>query len=520
MQFVIIFILFISLIAVSVYFFYIEPRINPVKKVEQLINSNELNNAIIELKKILEENLYDFVTHKKIADLYLKLNEYDQAAIHFEKIIEINKYNYLVDKFEIEKNLANIYIRRSDIEKAFKTYLNILSTHPGDKEAIYYVAFIALGQKEFDFAQPYFEKLAKIKNNEFDVIFGAGICSYQNIKITDAINYFKKAVVLNKNSEIANLAMVLTLFEKHDYKKAADYIDRLLGIADDLNVIFLIKRLDAFLSYYLQKYNDAVKKFEYLAEFAKSNDFYDEEILTCYDLGFACVRAEQHSKAYQQWNYISEKERNYKNIDNLILILRKELDVSPNKTAFDESVADYLGDWIANSFHSGLLWKICGLESDIEIDIKNILVSKKIKIEHDNVVETKEGINRDDILEKYNKLKPDMFRLVTNRTVDKMGYRVDEIMNTYREADGVDLMTTEISSKQKTFFWVRRWQKSQVGEIPLRNFAQAVNDLNIAKGVLITTSELTDAAQQVVKRLSKITVITPEELVKYLEKVM
>jgi restriction endonuclease Mrr len=65
--------------------------------------------------------------------------------------------------------------------------------------------------------------------------------------------------------------------------------------------------------------------------------------------------------------------------------------------------------------------------------------------------------------------------------------------------------------------WVRRWKKTRIGEIPLRNFAQAVNDLRVKKGLLVTTAELTESAKTVAERLNKIVIVPPEELNTYLK---
>ena len=96
--------------------------------------------------------------------------------------------------------------------------------------------------------------------------------------------------------------------------------------------------------------------------------------------------------------------------------------------------------------------------------------------------------------------------------VAKLGYRVDEILPTYREGDGVDFLAYDLSSKDKTLIWVRRWKDIRISEIPLRNLAQSVNDMKAKQGIFITTSELTDAGVEAVNRLSRIKVIFPEEL--------
>ena len=89
-------------------------------------------------------------------------------------------------------------------------------------------------------------------------------------------------------------------------------------------------------------------------------------------------------------------------------------------------------------------------------------------------------------------------------------------MQTYREADGVDFLAVNPETKDKVLIWVRRWTKTNVGEITLRNFAQAINDMKVKQGILITTADLTDIAKETLKQLSKILVIYPDEIEKLL----
>ena len=89
---------------------------------------------------------------------------------------------------------------------------------------------------------------------------------------------------------------------------------------------------------------------------------------------------------------------------------------------------------------------------------------------------------------------------------------MDEILPSYREADGVDFLAVDPATRDKTLVWVRRWRDLRVSEIPLRNFAQAVNDAKAKQGLFITTSELSSVGEDAVKRLSKVRVVAPEEL--------
>jgi restriction endonuclease Mrr len=56
-----------------------------------------------------------------------------------------------------------------------------------------------------------------------------------------------------------------------------------------------------------------------------------------------------------------------------------------------------------------------------------------------------------------------------------------------------------------------------VGEIPLRNFAQAINDAKAKQGYFFTTSPLTPAAEGILKNLEKVRVVYPDEFLRLLQ---
>ncbi len=504
-------IIFLGLLAY--YQFYIAPKLNPVNKAESLEEQNMPREAIIEYKKALDRDPKDFTVHNRLANIYLRLKEFDQAAIHLEEIIRIDKYNYEVEKLDIQKKLTQVYFNRDDIERAFQTYLDILKQFPGDVESLYNVAFIALGQEEFDIAERYFERLTKLKPDDFDIQFGAGICSYQNQKVSNAIEHFIRALTVKPNSEVANLSIAFAFYRKRDYKQAIIHLNKVSETVLEPVVTFIAKRLNAFSNILSKKYDIGIGLFEEMLEIARKNDMEEELLLTLYDIGFACVSAERTNHAYDYWNELYQMNRNYKGVDGLVTMLRKEMDMDYKsiKETFEVSVSDYLEDWASEAFPPGFLWGICGLKSDRKIDLKNIMVTTRIPTGRESPgAEPLQG-DMGEHIERYCSLDSETFRILSGRLVEKLGYKVDQILTTYRETDGVDFLATSMEDKERVLIWIRRWTKTKVGEIPLRNFAQSINDIKAKRGLFITTAELTTAAEASLRSLSKVTVIYPAQ---------
>jgi tetratricopeptide (TPR) repeat protein len=515
MLYTILTLMIVFLAGFAYYIFYLKPRLDPSNKAQEMIKNRRYKDAVIEYKKILDNKPFDFVTHYRLANIYLKMNEEDQAAIHLQRVIEINQFNYEVDKLDVQKKLAKIANDRDDIEVAFGYYYEILKMYPADYDAMYNVAFITLGHEEFDIAQKYFDRLVKNKTNNFEIMFGAGICSFQNQKINEAVDMFKYAVGMRPESEIANLAMILALMKKKDFRSAMIYANKLLGIAEDIYVKYIAYRCVAFLELHLKRYDDSVRKFEELLEFVKKNELQEEINLVLYDIGFACVKAEYTKRAYEYWNEISGSVHGFRDIQELVIMLRRELENASMPVAGADSISDKIDDWIESPFPIDFLWGICGLKSNKTFPIRDYLVSTKVVADSDP--EYADVGYMKDLVERFSSLDTENFRIIANRLVNTMGYKVEQIMPTYRESDGIDFLAIKKDTKEKAFVWVRRWKKTRVGEIPLRNFAQMVNDMKASVGLFITTTNLTDEAQGTVKNLSKVKVIQPEELNYFLQ---
>ena len=517
MIFVILSLATVFLAGFAYYIFYLGPRLDPSNRANEFIKSRRFGDAVIEYKKILDDKPFDFVTRYRLASLYFRMNEHDQAALHLEKIVENDKYNYEVEKSDVMRKLAHICSEREDIEGMFRYYYDIARMLPGDAEALYNLSFISLGQEEFDLAQRYFDRLVKIKENDFEVLFGAGICAHQNQKINESVAYFRQAAAIRGESEIANLGVIFSLMKKRDFRPAVGFAAKLSSMTSDPQVRYLALRCAAFLDVYMKKYDESVKKFEELLEMCKKNEMTEEYYMTMYDIGFACIKAELSKRAYDYWNELTSLQRNYNGVQELIMTLRREMDSdsSAERAAVGDSITDLADDWLLNPFPQNFLWGICSLRSEKKFPIRDYLVSTKVSAEGDE--EYSEYVSEKDLLEKFVKMDTENFRIIANRVVGKIGYKVDQILPSYRESDGVDFMATKKDTKEKTYVWVRRWRQTRVGEIPLRNFAQMVNDHKAAQGLFVTTASLTDEAMGTMSRLSKVQVVLPEELNSYLQ---
>lgn len=510
----------VAILGVVVFYIYIiAPRINPKNRAQSFLDENRIEEAIVEFKKVLESEPYDINILWKLSELYISQGKFDQAAIHLEKIVGINRYSNEVKKIGVLKDLARISLKQDEKSRAFEKYYEILIDYPSDAEALFHVGFIALGQETFNIAFKHLDLLSRLEKKRLDVFFGAGMAALQSQRTSEALSFFKEALALDPLSEIANIAMAFTLNNRKDFKTATNYAKMVVDNSNDAGALFVAKRLLSMLYIEAKKQSLAIKLLEELKESSLENEWIDELKVVYYDLGFVYLLDDKTSQAYDCWNQLYQLDRKFRNIQDLITRLRKEMDVRPG-AKFDDtkSVLTEVDGWQERFFPENFVWNICGLKSNEVIDIEGIIapfrytgVSEK-KHSEDSTVKREMG--KDD-LDRFYKLDVESFRRASYRICEKLGLVIDDILATYKDADGVDFMAhLKESSKTKVLVWVRRWKGASVGEIPLRNFAQAINDLKAQQGYFITTAPLTETGEDSLKSLDKVTVIYPEEVAK------
>jgi len=513
-----VFFLIISIIVLGgiVGYLSIAPKLNPLNKAEAFLKQNMVKDAVIEYKRILEKRPHYSVAHAKLADIFFKQGKVDQAVLHLEKILEIDTYNYQIEKVDVQRKLAKAYFARDEIEKSFQLYFDIARVYPGDAEALYHVSFVLLGQEYFDMAYKYFIRLVKISSKSFEILFGAAIASYQDHQSSEAVELFKAALNVDPHSDIANIAMAFAQWRKRDYKIAANYARHVVDTTEDPTANFIAKRILGLMLVHSKDHEEGLKYLQELKSYAEKNNLSDELSIILYDLGFAALKSEKTNMAYEYWNELYQHDRNFRDVQSLITMLRKEMDTDhlKNRQGQVESVLDHSEAWLEETFPENFLWKTCGLKSNKKINLRNILVTARAK--GDGVAAPTTSIVDDqtfsDRFEEFLSTDVESFRILANRIVQKLGYEVDEILMTYRDSDGVDFLAHSLANKAKTLVWVRRWRGARVGEIPLRNFAQDINDHKCKEGLFITTSELTESGEAAMGRLSKVQVVYPEQV--------
>jgi tetratricopeptide (TPR) repeat protein len=313
--------------------------------------------------------------------------------------------------------------------------------------------------------------------------------------------------------------MAFVLYRKSDYNSGIGYCRNVIENSKDNNAIFIAKRLLAFIHIEMEDYPPALKLLEELKEDCSREGLNDELKIILYDIGFAYLAHTRNDEASLAWNELFQMDRNFRNIMDISVRLRQEMEAKPGSKADTyKPVITELRSWKRGVFHRNFLWDICGLKSDERLDLLEIISDVRDSSNStDDFLNDERDEDRISEIGDIYKLNIDAFERISIKLCEKLGFTIDEVMSTYRGSDGLDLMATQKDGKVKTLICIRRWKDTNIGEIPLRNFAQTINDVNAKQGYFITTSPLSAAGESVLNSLEKVKVIFPEELIKHLK---
>jgi tetratricopeptide (TPR) repeat protein len=444
------------------YMYFVAPKLNPVNRAEILLQQNRIEEAIVELQKVLDAAPYDIYTHKKLADLYQGQGKDELASKHFERLVEINRFNNDIVKGDIYRTLARMYLKKGQMDKSFEKFYDLIKEYPSDSESLYHVGFIALGQEHFETAYKYLEQLARQEKNNYEVLFGAGISALQSQRTAEAINLFKSALSVEPDSDITGIALSFAFYKKRDYKNAMNSIKHVADNSNDENAIFIAKRLLGFIYIEAGKIPLAVKQFDEIRDYCSEHNWEEELRFTLYDLGFAVLLDDKSEQAYEHWNKLYQLDRNFRNIQDLITRLRKEMDNKGSKFEEQKPVISEAAAWKERAFPDNFVWNICGLKNENRIDIGTIIATGRSPIVRDK----KENEESDSTAKELNfdslyKLDSENFRSVAYRVCEKLGLVIDEILNTYRSR------TELIFSLSRKIVKLKLWCGSDAGKVPV-----------------------------------------------------
>ena len=502
-----------------------------------------------DLKKVLENNPEDYDSMAQLAYLEDETGDYESAINKYETLIEIG---YLEDYEQIQicKRLEDKYDRLGEKEKSFIYSVKIIKLEP---ENTFYLIKIGtiLGENGYYFvAANYFNK-ALLSKSEFEIeSLKVAAFSFFNIKdykksIKFLEEFYKRILKYsNRNSEeihsvekslismyiavdelnIAKSFIESILIEKdidNDFKFYINKVylfilyklgdnERFKKVYDNLYELYL-KNMNAdysdlildysFYSYFLRYMELSAKYFETVKSFNNPK-------FAIYDIDTILKYLNQIDKATVQLTLL-RKEKSDLNDDRYVNDNFERYIDKTNIETWEDSINTWEKSFVDLSYMSNL----------IQVE-KTLNIDGRILEELKNAVASSETYKPETITKKVDKIYDlhigEFKKLCKNIITSKLSYVIaQEYEDKFKgnNGDEVNYLAYNIkgSKKELTLISFKRWKKSSIGELMVRDFYMMVNEVDAKKGILIVPIELSNSARSYVSHNDKIIVYSRDQ---------
>ena len=514
-------------------------------------NSKDIKKTIEELYKKIEENPEDY---RAIYDLAKCEEEIGKIELALEKY-ELLANNGILEKREelnICKKLESKYSELGKKEKAFKYAIKIIKIEPSNNLYIIKVANTLAKEGNFKLSNHYFGK-AIVSKAEFmtEDLKCAAFVSYKMKDYKKCIAFLEelrkrliKEAIANKSKDIKKDILELekdlisTYILSEELNIAKSFIEDILSNKFiDKNHEFDINKLYLFVLYKLEeseKFKSLYNKLYSLYKINESNKNYAHLKFDYSFYSYFLGDIEMSKNYFELIKSFDMPEFNIYNLDEILNYLNavikattvlnklKEENKLGEEKYKNDNYENYVGkENIENWEKTVNSWEISFINFDyimnlIEVqktmDIDNILENLKI-------AEKGNPNNNITIAYKVDKIfsldRMSFKKLCGNIMKSKFSDYV--IVQEYTDAthpansgEEINYLTYNIKGSKKELILIsfKRWQKSEIGELMVRDFLMMVSESGAKSGVLIAPVELSNSAKSYVSHNEKIRVYT------------
>ena len=514
-------------------------------------NSKDIKKTIEELYKKIEENpeyyraIYDLANcEEEIGKIELALEKYELLANNgiLEKREELN----------ICKKLESKYSELGKKEEAFKYAIKIIKIEPSNNLYIIKVANTLAKEGNFKLSNHYFGK-AIVSKAEFmtEDLKCAAFVSYKMKDYKKCIAFLEelrkrliKEAIANKSKDIKKDILELekdlisTYILSEELNIAKSFIEDILSNKFiDKNHEFDINKLYLFVLYKLEeseRFKSLYNKLYSLYKINESNKNYAHLKFDYSFYSYFLGDIEMSKNYFELIKSFDMPEFNIYNLDEILNYLNavikattvlnklKEENKLGEEKYKNDNYENYVGkENIENWEKTVNSWEISFINFDyimnlIEVqktmDIDNILENLKI-------AEKGNPNNNITIAYKVDKIfsldRMSFKKLCGNIMKSKFSDYV--IVQEYTDAthpansgEEINYLTYNIKGSKKELILIsfKRWQKSEIGELMVRDFLMMVSESGAKSGVLIAPVELSNSAKSYVSHNEKIRVYT------------
>lgn len=524
-----------------------------MNRARKFLNEGNLDEALLEFNRAVENDNENYEAHFNLAQLYLKKDVLLKSEEHFKKVVDINKYNQEIEKLNVLQQLGEIQFNLNKLEDSYYTYKKILTIYANDYKANYYTGIIYAGQLIYEDAIDYFRKAIRARPNDINARINAALCIVQMDNIDNAINMLQETIKLASDNLIAKYYIGVLFFQGKSYKKAIEFLLEILKKTDDNKQKYYCYRFITLAYFFLGRTDELHELMDAGINFVKLNNMIEEYKQLLYDYGMIYTLRNDWSSARDKLIMVETLDNYFEYVEDLMTYVNyKQLkedededevveEYSPAMASYYKAAQHVMGlkeddnetekmvkiikdikdDWMESFIPVNFLWKDSSLVTTKAFNLE--ILTGKEKLE--NIQEEAKKITSTSFIRDFMKLDRKVFKEVSRKIVTKMGLEViKENFKTdladFVEGDGIDYVCKQPVQDVVTLVQIRRWDQGKVGEIPLRNMTHQMAVEKAKRGFFIVPAELTPGAQKFLEQRQDITFYAYSEMSRLLRSVM
>ena len=503
----------------ALYYFFVLERGNVFYRAFALARAGNYVDARAILRSKVELESDNPRGHYYMSRIYSMEGNEEQELEHLLKVKRIGRYMGEVNATQVLSRLAQLYYEQDRLGDSFENYLEVLQYDPGNEVALAYVAFMAVGQGEFEVADRFFRRLVKAAPNNADYQIARGVTQAM-LKSKEARESLKMGVDLAPGNQTAQFLYALHSFREGDANSALSVLGTLLPQLTDTYVSFIGSKLATAVYYLTGEYEKALEHAENCLNAAMKENWEEEEYDARMSVAYMAMLNGDLEKANE---HLLELEIRNPADETVMKVSDFRMDLEEQVAQIDQvsprgfDFRAHMQDWIRNRFPSDALYRLSGLQQDVEFDLLRYF-TKDGSVR--KVEPAKEGVDPMAMIEKFNSLKGELFLSACTRIITSLGYRIKKTLP-YRDKDGADFLSSSAEDKKITaLFRIRQWKNQPISDIFLREQQNYMNEHKANLGFVVAGAKLTSGAEAALKNLKKITVINEEDLGELLQKIL
>ncbi len=186
-----------------------------------IIHRFDFEDNVRALKRLIESNPDNDKLSFELAELYKRQGDLERAEEIYKKIIELNPKSN-----EAYARLGMLYETENKFFLAEEALKKAIELNPNSEGAICVLAIVYKRCEKFVEAEEFFKKAVKLKPDFSFAYFQLGLCYTEQGKLVDAEQAFKDAVKADPNNDRAYGRLALLYDETDRHVLAQKYFDK------------------------------------------------------------------------------------------------------------------------------------------------------------------------------------------------------------------------------------------------------------------------------------------------------